>query len=764
MTAPALQARTRIITLAILTGCAITSLRSAEEAPTLLSPFEVRTSAEDIYAPKATSTGTIVAMPRDQIPFVTSILTSNMIEDLQLLNPSSFAAEIAGVSMAQGDQFNAGPAQLGSGTRYKVRGTETAPLYHGFQTGTGINQSPFAIDRVEITKGPNSIIYGQSTAGGTINFVPKLATIGAESRSATVSAGTNDALAGSFDIRGNLGSEQRAAVRFGGGYQENSREQQFYEVNQLNLYGAYRLNFGKAITLDVAAQLLRTKAIPARTEAFVTAGAGTARVTDPYNRLRNDRNFNYNGPWSEREGMSYISSAYLTGAISPTVTVRLGGFFAKQDQTLDAPDGLFGLADRESATGYGQIVDLNQNILGLKADILHQGEFFRYKVNSLLGYEEHLSKDRNETIRTATNFTVTIPLNRKPVASDWPARPNRSLYTVWSASGLGRLYWSNIRFTQIVTSPNENATVMWGLAKGEGTNKATNLRLNSASKAVGSDTTFTAGPTYRIFQNSKAEVTAFANYSTSFVIQGGNKQLPAQFSGFPSVAALRAYVDTITPNAIDPQTGAGFEVGVRASSKDGKVRAELTWFDQERENIARNFFVRESNVSGVTSELVIATYQLASGEERTKGAELALDWNPTRNLAVTASAYLAQGRVVANPEAPEEVGFELPNHPERMYNLWIRYSWEQGPLKGLILGAGASYNSATRTFPPLADRFRRSDAYTLGRLLVAYEFKRGKQRQKISVNVENALDQEFVFENGILSEPRIYRLTYTHSW
>jgi YD repeat-containing protein len=76
----------------------------------------------------------------------------------------------------------------------------------------------------------------------------------------------------------------------------------------------------------------------------------------------------------------------------------------------------------------------------------------------------------------------------------------------------------------------------------------------------------------------------------------------------------------------------------------------------------------------------------------------------------------------------------------------------------------SSFLPATRTFPTLPDRFRLSDPYTIVRGMVAYEFKAGKTKHQISLNVENALDDDYVTEGGILSEPLIARLTYSLSW
>lgn len=739
---------------------------AAQEETIKLSPFEVRGDAENIYSASETNTGTLISKPRDLIPFVTSVLNSSLMTDLNLNNPSDIATQFAGVARGPSDQATNDGAQLGSGTSFTVRGFATQPLYNGFQTGP-INISTESVDRVEATKGPNSILYGQSSAGGTINFVPKGARLSGSASSLSVAASTNDGYRGTFDTGGAVTGKPGTGFRLGGGYQEYTRKQQFYWNGQSFLYGAFRTNLTDKVTVELSAEDSRNKTHPARTAAFVSLGSGTARVTDPNNRLRNDRNFNYHGPWSFREGDSWVSSGYLTARISDRLTLRLGGVYVRQTEAANSIDGVYGLATGPTATGFYQNTERTGVVNGYKADLLYQSSVRDFAIDSVLGFEMHDSSVESRQFRTnpaVTPITITIPLSRKAVADDYPKPPARHLYTTRSADSFNELSWTNVRFTQFITTPEKRGTLMWGVSQGQGDNLTIDNLSIGRARAEGDDVTYTVGGTYGLGSTANGKWVAFANTSTSFLIQAGNKQVPQDFTRFTTVAQLRAYVDSVTPNPIDPQTGEGFEFGVRYGRTDGKFRAELIAFQQERSNIARDFFVRESNVAGEPSEQLIRTFQLASGVEESKGIEASVDWNPSRSLAVVASALFGDGEVTSNAQAPEEVGFQLVNSPERMWNIWVRYSPENGAFKGFVFGLGATYRNETRTFPTSPDRFRLSDEYTLGRAMVAYSFGSGGRKSQISLNVENLLDEEYVAENGTLSEPLISRITYSLSW
>lgn len=738
----------------------------ADKDTVKLSPFEVREKADSLYAATETNTGTLIAKPRDEIPFVTSVLKGTAIADLNLNNPSDFATQFAGVARGPGDQMLNDGAQLNAGTSFTIRGFSTAPLYNGFQTGP-LNVSTESFERVEVTKGPNSILYGQSSAGGTVNFVPKAALLAEAKSRVSFGASTNDGYRAAFESGGGLGDKRGSGFVFGGGYDEFTRSQQFYSNSQSFGYGAFRTNVTEQVSVDVNVQRSRIKTHPARTAAFVSLGAGPARVTDPNNRLRNDRNFNYHGPWSQREGNSFIASEYVTAKLSPQLTLRVGGLQARQTARSNAIDGVYGLATGVTATGYYQDTSQTRSVRGYKADLLHNMELNRFSIDSILGFESNRSTDRTEQLRTnpaVTPITIAIPFSRSPTAADYPQPPARNLYTTLSTDSFNELEWTNMRFTQFVALPEKRGTVMWGVARGEGENVATDYLSRGRATAEGDDITYTVGATYVLGAAAGGKWTAFANASTSFLIQAGNAQNPADFTRFTTVAALRAYVDTVKPNAISPQEGKGEELGLRYASTDGRFRVEVLGFMQERSNIARDFFVRESNVAGQTNEQVIRTFQLAAGVEASKGFETSVDWNLSKSVSILASAMLSNGKVKSNVQAPEEVGFRLVNSPSRMGNIWVRYAPDQGALRGFVFGLGGTYRNATRTFPTSPDRFRLSDEYTIARASVGYGFASGKTKSRISLDVENLLDDDYVAENGILSEPMISRIKYTLSW
>ncbi len=729
-----------------------------------LDPFQITAAEDGAYTAGEAHTGTIIAVSRDLIPFNTSVLTADLIKDLGIDNPSDLSEYLAGVSRGTNPSVSDEGGQPSLG--FRVRGFASNPLYNGFQTG-GRLFSPDNLGRVEASKGPNAVLYGQAPAGGVINFIPKAPRF-TDHASLSAGAGTNAYRKASFDVGGPLKLDRlpgELAFRVGGSLLSYEREQIFFESETASAFSAATWRVNPRLSFDFRGEYTKLDVVPSRTPAFVSLGSGPNRVVDPYNRLRNDRNFSYNGPYSKNKTDNYLTTLHGTLHLSESLVLRVGGFASEQTQNSFLLSGPFGLGTTQRVTNARyQNNDTQRKTTAWKADLLWQTTLGDWKVDTLFGYEAHWEKSEGVSIQTPPNIVVDIPFTRRPLASDYQEPPPLSGFTELNSSGRSNLAWTNVRLTQFIKQGDERLTVMWGLARGEGETVANDRRLGQRASAGGEKTTYTVGATATVLDREAGaldKVILFANTSTSFNIQGGNAQDPSQFEGFTSVQALRDYARSVSPNAIAPQEGKGLELGVRTRWMDGKVDFTALYFDQTNKNIARNFFVRESNVPGTNSEIVIASFQLAGGEENSKGFEFAFDWRPIPELTFTSSAQFTDGKVKKNPEAPEEVGFGLVQSPERMVSVAARYDFAKGSrLNGLSFGFGLSHNSPTRIRPEIGDRYRVSDTYTHVRAHARYAFGRGEILHSIGVNVENVLDEEYTQEENFLSEPRLWRASY----
>ena len=119
-----------------------------------------------------TSGATNLPLPIEKVPQSISLVSGDFIKAADLKTLGDIAEYTPGA-------LNAGN-QEGFGTIIKLRGFASAQSIDGLNVGSlaGTSYEPdyAIIDRLEVVKGPSSVIYGVSSAGGLVNFVTKSAT------------------------------------------------------------------------------------------------------------------------------------------------------------------------------------------------------------------------------------------------------------------------------------------------------------------------------------------------------------------------------------------------------------------------------------------------------------------------------------------------------------------------------------------------------------------------------------------------------------
>ncbi|HED6269558.1 TPA: TonB-dependent siderophore receptor [Enterobacter sichuanensis] len=139
---------------------------------------------------------------------------------------------------------------------------------------------------------------------------------------------------------------------------------------------------------------------------------------------------------------------------------------------------------------------------------------------------------------------------------------------------------------------------------------------------------------------------------------------------------------TLTAKEVKPTTSKQVEGGVKYLLAD--YATTLT---------ASVFNIRQKNV--VTSDPGFLNYS-QTGEVESKGAELSVVSRPTDNLTLIANYAYTHA---INTEDDKYQGKRPTQVPENAFNLWGDYTFENTPLKGLMLGAGARYTGPMEISP-----------------------------------------------------------------
>jgi iron complex outermembrane recepter protein len=162
-----------------------------------LSEFQVSTTLDKGYRPGNSVSATRVDTPIKDLPFSITAFTEQFIEDvaaLELLDVVSFAPGVT----SGAKEFTQG------NNRFSIRGFDgdVTPQRNGFVGNRYVDSAN--IQRVEVVKGPSSLLYGQITPGGTVNYITKRPTGKAAAR-VKAQLGTDEFWRAELDVNQPLG-------------------------------------------------------------------------------------------------------------------------------------------------------------------------------------------------------------------------------------------------------------------------------------------------------------------------------------------------------------------------------------------------------------------------------------------------------------------------------------------------------------------------------------------------------------------------------
>ncbi len=149
------------------------------EAAVTLSPFEVSSERDTGYVATNTLAGSRLNTSLFDTPASISVMTKDFLDDIGALNVNQ-AMEFA---LSAGNDIGGGNANVGATTgngliendfNFQIRGYRRATQTRDF-FDTIISGDAFNLDRVDIARGPNSILFGIGGPGGIVNVTPKRA-------------------------------------------------------------------------------------------------------------------------------------------------------------------------------------------------------------------------------------------------------------------------------------------------------------------------------------------------------------------------------------------------------------------------------------------------------------------------------------------------------------------------------------------------------------------------------------------------------------
>jgi iron complex outermembrane recepter protein len=169
-----------------------------------------------------------------------------------------------------------------------------------------------------------------------------------------------------------------------------------------------------------------------------------------------------------------------------------------------------------------------------------------------------------------------------------------------------------------------------------------------------------------------------------------------------------------------------YEGGLKTQFYDGKLTANLAYFDLERTQFFNN------NGFPLTASFPFKGHS--------NGVELDVQGQVYDGLSLIGTYAYTNTEIVEDKEDPTNVGNRLPYAPVHQGSLWLKYDVNYGLLKGLSFGAGV-YTAGER-FGDTANSFS-DDAYARLDLMAGYKKKLGDMTLTTQLNINNVNDAEY---------------------
>jgi outer membrane receptor protein involved in Fe transport len=174
-----------------------------------MSPFTVETDDESGYYASNTLSGTRLNSKIEDLASSITVVTKQQMQDMAALDINDiflYEANTEGTgnytsfSVGRGGDVN-DAIQSDPATANRVRGIASANTARGnYATNSSIPIDPYNIDAVEISRGPNSNIFGLGNASGTVNVIPARANVTRDISQVTARVDSYGGHRGSIDL------------------------------------------------------------------------------------------------------------------------------------------------------------------------------------------------------------------------------------------------------------------------------------------------------------------------------------------------------------------------------------------------------------------------------------------------------------------------------------------------------------------------------------------------------------------------------------
>ncbi len=646
------------------------------------------------YDAKASATATKIDTPLADVPQSVSVITGQQIDDQALRSMSDVLRYVPGATAAQGE---------GHRDQIVLRGnSSTADFFvNGLRDDVQYYRGLYNVDRVEILKGPNAMIFGRGGGGGIVNRVAERPQY-RRFASGALSADSEGAGYGEIDLNAPLGGT--VFGRLNAVYERFDNDRRVYGGHRFAINPTLAFEPGSATRIDLGFEYVRDRRVVDRGVPADARGRAAPSIADPARPLDGfDRTFFGDEDVNRTRFDAKIGTARIEHRFSDTLRLSSKALYGDYDKVYQ---NAFAAGPATIVGGTGTVAIEAYRDPTRRKNLLIQNDLVADFATAgiahilLVGIDFADQRTRNErtngffdsgVVTTSSGRRTIVPLTDPlaiPPVTFRAGTGNRSVRSEANAVGI---------YVQDQVKIGDHVEIIAGLR--HDWFKLDLDNLSSGTSFARKDNFWS--PRLGVVVKPLQDLSVYASFSRSYLPQSGD-----QFSSLdPTLAAL------------EPERFTNLEVGAKWQVAP-QLDVTLAAYRLDRTN------TRE------VDPLTLLT--VLTGEQRSTGVELEVRGQVTKQWSVS-GGVARQNVEVRRTAIAGLAGRRAPLVPKLQASLWSRYDFNPR------IGAGLGLTHQSKSFASISNAvvlpaFTRVDAAAFFDVTKAIA---------LQLNVENVLGNDY---------------------
>lgn len=635
-------------------------------------------SLENGYEAKNASSGTKTDVPIAETPASVQVVPNQTIKDQGALGLEDVYKNVSGV-VESGNTLNAQSEILPV-----IRGFESPHLFLNGMRGTLFGSVDlFNVERIEVLKGPASILYGAAEPGGILNIITKRP-LDYYQNEITAEFGSYEHYRFTLDSTGPLTDDKDLLYRLNMAYTDSGSFRDVMELDRFSIAPALTWVIAPTTEFTLEASYNRERS---PYDAGVPLGFNGEKLV-PIDTFFGDPDLN------GRVLEDFVISGELRHEFNKNIAIRSRLQYHRANPLNEAirHRGVRGTTGAEQLRLRYQNEERVDEELQWVTDLTADFKTGSVKHKAILGLD--LRREESEFDRFRQNLANILISNDPNYNFDPPSNNHPA------DDQLTELHWGALYFSDHMSLMEDRLKILLGARYDYFEQDA----LHNGRSQEDGELTFRIGALYQLTD----WLAPYMSYTESF--------------NPPNTGEV-----DVNGNLLDPETARQYELGIKMNFFDERLQTTIAFYDLEKQKVPDYDTALMAYLPGV--------------DQRSRGIEVDVLGKITENFSIIANYAYTDTELIKNESDPNEEKDRLGGVPLHSGRLWFTYDFSKGTkLEGFGAGFGLRYvGDRHASFDTTElDAFITADAAVWYRTVLS-----NGNKLKIQLNIENLFDREY---------------------